>query len=61
MLQCVLTGRAQEPYSAICAEYDFDYEALKLAVLKAYKLVWETYCQKLKIGGKAINKPGVRP
>lgn len=34
MLQCVLTGRAQEGYSVICAEDDLDYDTVKSAVLR---------------------------
>lgn len=45
LLLCVLTGRAQEAYSAICVEARLDYE-MKSAVLKAYELVPEAYRQK---------------
>ena len=50
MLQCILTGRAQEAYSALCGEDGLDYEAVKVAVLKAYELVPEAYHQKLGKG-----------
>lgn len=48
LLQCVLTGRAQEAYSAICAEESLSYAMVKSAVLKAYKLVPEAYRQKFR-------------
>ena len=48
MLQCVLTGRAQEAYSALCAEDDLDYDTVKSAVLKTYELVPEAYRQKFR-------------
>lgn len=41
MLQCFLTCRAQEAYSAVCEEDGLDYEALKAAVLKACDLLAE--------------------
>ena len=47
MLQSVLTGRAQEAYSAVCAE-DPDYDTVKVAVLKAYELVPEAYRQRFR-------------
>lgn len=37
MLQCVLTGRAQEAYSVVCGEHNLDYEMMKKAVLKSYE------------------------
>lgn len=48
MLQCVLTGRAQEAYSAICGEDGLDYKAVKAAVLKSYELVPEAYRQNFR-------------
>ena len=50
MLQCILTERAQEAYSALCAEDDLDYDTMMSAVLKAYKLAPEAYLQKFRIG-----------
>lgn len=63
MLQCVLTGRAQEAYSAVCGEDDLDYEAVKTAVLKSYELVPEAYRQKFRSwvkGDKQTNVEFVR-
>lgn len=37
MLQCVLTGRAQEAYSALSFTESQSYELVKSAVLKAYE------------------------
>lgn len=48
LLQCVLTGRAQEAYSAICGEANLGYEMIKSAVLKSYDLVPEAYRQKFR-------------
>ena len=41
MLQCVLTGKAQEAYSALGVSYD----KVKMAVLQIYELVPEAYCE----------------
>lgn len=35
MLQCILTGRAQEAYSAVWTEEDLDHDMVKLAVMKS--------------------------
>lgn len=59
MLQCVLTGRAQEPYSAICAEEGLTYVAVKSAVLKAYELVPEAYRQKFRTWVKGERQTNV--
>ncbi|XP_034001760.1 uncharacterized protein LOC117494871 [Trematomus bernacchii] len=48
LLQCVLTGRAQEAYSAVCGENALDYARVKSAVLKSYKLVPEAYRQRFR-------------
>lgn len=48
LLQCVLTGKAQEAYSAVCAEEGLTYETVKSAVLKAYELVPEAYRQRFR-------------
>ena len=41
LLQSVLKGKAQETYSSLCEEESFDYERVKMAILKAYELVPE--------------------
>ncbi|KAF7644997.1 hypothetical protein LDENG_00212120, partial [Lucifuga dentata] len=43
MLQCILTGKAQEPYSALSPSDCHDYAKVKSAMLKAYELVPEVY------------------
>lgn len=45
MLQCILTGKAQEAFSAICAEDGLDHDIVNSAVLKAQE-VPEAYHQK---------------
>lgn len=52
MLQCILTGRAQEAYSALRATDCLSYAKVKSVVLKAYgslKLIQE-------LGKKAISR-----
>ena len=48
MLQCVLTGRAQEAYSTLSAADCKVYKRVKSAVLKAYELVPEAYRQRFR-------------
>ena len=48
LLQCVLTGRAQEAFASMSAEDSTDYEKVKAAVLKAYELVPEAYRQRFR-------------
>ncbi|XP_039531236.1 uncharacterized protein LOC120481582 [Pimephales promelas] len=48
LLQCVLTGRAQEVFSALSLSDCSDYDIVKAAVLKAYELVPEAYRQKFR-------------
>lgn len=43
LLQCVLTGRAQEAFSSMSTSDSSDYGKVKAAVLKAYELVPEAY------------------
>lgn len=46
MIQCKLTGKAQEVCSTLSVRDSLDYDKLKSAVLKAYELVLEAYKQK---------------
>ena len=46
-LQSVVEGTAQETYFSLCEEESFDYERVKMAILKAYELVPEAYRQKV--------------
>lgn len=48
LLQSVLTGRAQEAYSALSTVDCQDYAKVKAAVLKAYELVPEAYRQRFR-------------
>ncbi|XP_034095926.1 uncharacterized protein LOC117562195 isoform X1 [Gymnodraco acuticeps] len=48
LLQCVLTGRAQEAFSALSMADSEDYLRVKTAVLKAYELVPEAYRQQFR-------------
>ncbi|KAK5921567.1 hypothetical protein CgunFtcFv8_018924 [Champsocephalus gunnari] len=48
LLQCVLTGRAQEAYSALTVADSKVYLMVKTAVLRAYELVPEAYRQRFR-------------
>ena len=48
LVQGVLTGKAQEAYSALSIEQSSNYETVKKEILKAYELVPEAYCQKFR-------------
>lgn len=48
LLQCVLTGKAQQAFSALNATDCVVYHKIKSAVLKAYELVPEAYRQRLR-------------
>ena len=45
LLQCVLTGKAQEVFSALSVTDGASYQLVKAAVLKAFELVPEAYRQ----------------
>ena len=45
MLQCVLTGKAQEAYSALSVADSVSYDKVKMAVLQIYELVPDAYRQ----------------
>ena len=49
MLQCVLTGKAQEAYTCLSLEDGSSYVKVKSAVLKAYELVPEAYRQRFRL------------
>lgn len=46
LLQCSLTGKAQEVCASLPIEQSLEYETVKTAVLRAYELVPEAYRQK---------------
>ena len=48
LLQCVLTGKAQEAYAALSPEDSLIYDKVKSAVERAYELVPEAYRQKFR-------------
>lgn len=48
MIQCKLSGKAQEICSTLSVSDSLDYDKLKNAVLKAYELVPEAYRQKFR-------------
>ena len=48
MLQCALTGKVQEVYSALSLSDGKEYERVKSAVLKANELVPEAYHQRFR-------------
>lgn len=48
MLQCVLTGRAQQAYSSVNNNDCLNYELAKAVVLIAYELVPEAYRQQFR-------------
>lgn len=48
LLQCVLTGKAQEVYSSLSLEQSAVYDTVKASILHAYELVPEAYRQRLR-------------
>ena len=48
LLQSVLMGKAQEVYSSMSIEQSSQYETVKKAILKAYKLIPEAYRQNFR-------------
>lgn len=56
LLQCSLTGKAQEVCSALPGGSSLDYGIVKSAVLRAYELVPEAYRQKFRTHSKIVNQ-----
>lgn len=56
MLQCKLTGKAQEVCAALSIKESLDYDILKASVLRVYKLVPKAYRQKCHGHLKAANQ-----
>jgi len=48
LLQCVLTGKAQEVYLALSLEQSAVYDTVKTSILHAYELVPEAYSQRFR-------------
>ncbi len=59
LLQCVLTGKAQEVYSALSLSDCEHYDIVKAAILKAYELVPEAYRQKFRTLSRGVNEAHV--
>ena len=56
LLQTVLTGKAQRAYATLPTENSADYDLVKAAVLKSFKLVPEAYRQKFRTQRKTENQ-----
>ena len=52
LIQSVLTGRAQEVYSALSMEQSSNYDVVKAAILRSYQLVPEAYRQRFRQSSK---------
>ena len=48
LLQCVLTGKAQEAYASLSPNDSLEYDKVRTAVLRAFELVPEAYRQKFR-------------
>lgn len=59
LLQCSLTGKAQEICASLPIEQSLDYEVVKTAVLRAYELVPEAYRQKFRAHAKTARQTHV--
>lgn len=55
LLQCNLTGKAQQVCSSLSVEQCLDYDVVKAAILRAYELVPEAYRQRYKKLTKTVN------
>ncbi len=56
LLQCSLSGKAQDVSSALPLEQSLDYDTVKAAVLRAYELVPEAYRQRFRSHTKAAKQ-----
>ena len=59
LLQCVLTGKAQEAYSALTIVESREYATVKAAVLRSYELVPEAYRQRFRTWEKSSRQTHV--
>ncbi len=48
LLQCKLTGKAQEVCATLSLEDSLNYDMVKVAILRAYELVPEAYRQRFR-------------
>lgn len=56
LLQCSLSGKAQDVSSALPLEQSLDYDIVKAAVLRAYELVPEAYRQRFRSHARAAKQ-----
>lgn len=56
MLQCKLTGKAQDVCASLSLDESVQYEAVKNAILRAYELVPEHYRQRFRTTKKAASQ-----
>ncbi len=56
LLQCKLTGKAQEVCAALSLQDSLDYDVIKTAILRAYELVPEAYRQRFRNHKKVSNQ-----
>ncbi|XP_058610941.1 uncharacterized protein LOC131526610 [Onychostoma macrolepis] len=56
LLQCKLTGKAQDVCATLSLEDSMKYEAVKAAILRAYELVPEAYRQRFRSHKKNSNQ-----
>ncbi len=56
MLQCKLTGKAQEVCASLSLEESVQYDAVKIAILRAYELVPEHYRQRFRTTKKSASQ-----
>ncbi len=56
MLQCKLTGKAQEVCAFLSLEESVQYDAVKIAILRAYELVPEHYRQLFRSTKKSASQ-----
>ncbi len=56
MLQCKLSGKAQEVCASLSLEESVQYDAVKIAILRAYELVPEHYRQRFRITKKSASQ-----
>lgn len=56
LLQCNLSGKAQEVSAELSIEQSLNYDAMKAAVLRAYELVPEAYHQKFSSRAKTARQ-----
>ena len=56
LLQCTLSGKAQEAFAALAVEDSLEYEKVKSAILRVYELVPEAYRQRFRKLKKQYNQ-----